>query len=283
MRQNGKIRGPFPNQLISRYLILGRIDLDTPVSQDQEHWTPVREFNALVPDLVLNAHTPEGHKALMLARIREDERSARAVETELPDNADRRIDEDQIIKLHRQLRDDVLSRYRSQPELARRNIGLVILAAAILFVALLVYRPANQVVDVDCSTPAGPGVDWSACNKQGLNLVGRDLSGGVFKATQLNAADLTRSRLEQADLSYANLSRADMQQASLHNASMIGTNLRMANLQGAVLSGANLAFAELEGARLEGAVLDGARFDNAIWINGEQCLPGSLGVCLLPK
>lgn len=61
------IQGPFPNQLISSYLILGRFELDTEISQDKKNWAPVRDFKALVPDVVLNAHTSEGAKALMLA------------------------------------------------------------------------------------------------------------------------------------------------------------------------------------------------------------------------
>jgi hypothetical protein len=283
VRHGEQIQGPFPNQLISRYLILGRMDLETQVSQDQAHWAAVKEFQALVPDVVLNAHTPEGHKALMLARIREDERSARSVEIALDEHEDRRVDEDQIIKLHRQLRDDVLKRYRSQPELTRRNIAVVMGLAVLLLIALLLNRPEDSGVGADCGGLARPGVNWSACNKQGVSLTGIDLSGSIFKSTQLSGADFTRSRLDSSDLSYANLSQAELQQASFRQASMVGANLRLANLQGAVLQGADLSFAELDGARLEGAVLDGARLDHAIWINGEQCLPGSLGACLLPK
>jgi len=283
IRHGEKIQGPFPNQLISRYLILGRIQLDTEVSQDQENWAPVSEFSALIPDEVLNANTPEGQKALMLARIREDERSARAAEEAALEASERRVDEDQIIRLHRQLRDDVLSRYRSRPEITRRNIVLVLLVAAVLLLGLLFYRPVDTSRGADCSAPPQQGINWSACNKQGLSLSGIDMSGAKFESTQLNGADFTRSRLDNSDFSYANLSQAEMQQASLRNASLVGANLRMANLQGAVLTDANLAYAELEGARLEGAVLDNARFDNAIWINGKHCLPGSLGACLLPK
>ena len=283
VRHGEHIQGPFPNQLISRYLILGRLTLETEVSQDQEHWAAVKEYAALVPEVVLNASTPEGHKALMLARIHEDERSSRATQLDADDNPERRVDEDQIIKLHRQLRDDVLRRYRTQPRMTRRNIVILLSLAAVFLLAMLLYRPADNDSGADCSAPAGPGVNWSACNKQGLSLAGLDLSSAIFKSSQLSGVDVTRSRLDASDLSYANLSQANMQQASFRQASMVGANLRMANLQGAMLQGANLAFAELEGARLDGAMLDDARFDNAIWVNGQQCLPGSMGGCLLPK
>ena len=283
VRRGEHIQGPFPNQLISRYLILGRMQLDTEVSQDQEHWAPVKDFRALIPEEVANANTPEGHKALMLARIREDERSARAAEVAAAEPDERRVDEDQIIKLHRQLRDDVLKRYRSRPEITRRNIAILLTLVAVLLLGLLLYRPTDSVRSADCSAPPSPGVNWSGCNKQGLSVGGQDMSGALMKSADFSGVDFTRSRLDASDLSYANLSRADLQQASLRNTVLVGASLRMANLQGAQLQGANLAFAELEGARLEGAALDNARFDNAIWINGKQCLPGSLGACLLPR
>ena len=282
IRKGEQIQGPFPNQLISRYLILGRMDLDTEISHDQENWTPVKEYKALVPEVVLNAHTPEGHKALMLARIREDERRARD-SAGIEGSTDRRVDEDQIIKLHRQLRDDILKRYRARPEITRRNILVIVSLAFIFFIALFIYRPGDSESGADCTALAKPGVNWSACNKQGQSLTGLDLSASVFKATRLNGVDFSRSRLDDSDLSYSNLSQADLQQTTLRNVSLLGANLRKANLQGADLSGADLSYAELEGARLEGAVLDNARFDRAFWLNGEQCLPKSIGACLLPK
>ncbi len=282
VRQGEHIRGPFPNQLISSYLILGRLDLATEVSQDQKNWAPVTDYPALVPDVVLNANSPEGHKALMLARIREDERRSRMQDQE--DELDeRRVDEDQIVKLHRQLRDDILKRYRTNPELSRRHAMIIIGIAIVLLLILMIYRPSGDEVSADCSALARPGVNWSGCNKQGQNLTGLDLSNAIFISTRLNGVDLVRSRLDSGDLSYSNLSQADLQQATLRGAKLKGANLRMANLQGANLQGADFSYAELEGARLEGANLNDARFENAIWINGEKCLPGSVGACLLPK
>lgn len=283
VKRGDRIQGPFPNQLISRYLILGRMDLDTEVSPDQVNWVPVRQYKALVPDVVLNTHTPEGRKALMLARVREDERSSRENESAGDSRDERRVNEDEIMQLHRQLRDDLLQRYRSQPQLTRRNLAVVVSLVAVLMLALLFYRPSDQGQGADCNAPAEPGVNWSGCNKQGASLVAQDLSSAVLESTALNGADFTRSRLDNANLSYADLSQSELVQASLRDASLVGANLRKANLQGTQLQNANLAYAELEGARLEGAALDNARFDNAIWINGQHCLPGSLGACLLPK
>ena len=282
VRKGERIQGPFPNQLIGSYLILGRIDLDTEVSQDQQNWAAVKNYPALVPDVVLNADTPEGHKALMMARIREDERRAKT-QTSADELDERRVDEDQIVKLHRQLRDDVLKRYRVKPGLTQRHAIILAFIASVLLVILLIYRPADDSVSADCSALARPGVNWSGCNKQGQTLTGLDLSGVNFKSTQLNGVDLIRSRLDDSDLSYANLSQANLQQTTLRNSRLVGANLSMANLQGADLQNADLSFAELQGARFQGANLANARFDHALWINGQQCLPGSIGACMLPK
>lgn len=281
IKKDEQVFGPYPNQLISRYLILGRMTLESEISQDQKNWASVEHYKSLVPEVVLNAHTPEGKKALMLARRREDERSARS-EDESADS-ERRMDEDQVVKLHRQLRDDILNQYRNQPGVNRRNVVLLVVVAISLIAAFISYRPSSTEIGSDCAAPPAAGMNWSMCNKQGKNLAGMDLSQSLFTSAILNDADFSRSQLTGSDFSYANLSRAEMQQSQLRNAALIGANLRQANLLDANLEAANLSYAELEGARLDGARLDNARFDNAIWIDGQHCLPGSIGGCLLPR
>ncbi len=277
VKAHNKIQGPFPNQLISRYLILGRLTLDTQISQDQKHWNPIKDYPSLVPEVVVNAHTREGAKALRLARIREDERSSQEAAAE---GIEQRADEDQVIKLHRKLRDDILKEYRDKPRLNTRAMVAVIAVAILLLILLVSYRPERLVTSNDCSLPATAGVDWSMCNKQGQNLAGADLRQAKLRNAILNNVDLSRARLDGSDLAYSNLYQADMQHSSLQNVVLTGANLRQANLQGASLRGADLSYAELEGARLDGSLLDQARLDHAIWLNGEQCLPGSIGGCL---
>jgi len=287
IRIKDRVQGPFPNQLIGSYLILGRINLETEVSQDEENWSPVKNYKALVPDVVLNGHTPEGAKALMLARVREDERRAKSAQNN-NDNRDaedeRRLeDENQVIKLHRQLRDDILTRYHKSPRKNSRNIAITILLVVLFIAAFALYQPGSFNSGADCDAPAQAGVNWSACNKQGQNFAGIDLAGSQFKATQFNGADFSRARLDGSDISYASLLQAQMQQTGLQDAVLVGANLRQANLGSANLQGADLSYAELVGAKLDGALLINTRFDHALWINGKTCLPGSIGACLQPK
>ena len=277
IKKDDKVQGPFPNQLISSYLVLGRITLQTTVSQDQVHWIPLKQFPALVPEVVLNAGTAAGNKALMLARVREDERSAKQEDEE----NERRADEDQIIKLHRQLRDDVLKSYRHKPLASAKWIVAVLLLIVGLLLLVLWLNPSDKKVSADCNQLPKAGVNWSFCRKQGQSLAAMDLSGANFNSTLLQAADFSRSNLQRADLSYADLSQTMLTQANLQGAKLLGANLQQAKLQGANLASADLSYAELMGAQLEGANLKGANLSNAIWINGQTCLNGSVGACLL--
>jgi Pentapeptide repeats (9 copies) len=282
IRTNNKVQGPFPNHLIGSYLVLGRIDLETEVSQDEDNWAPVKNYKALVPEVVLNAHTPEGAKALMLARVREDERRAKAEQNDVDD--ERRVeDENQVIKLHRQLRDDILTRYHKSPHKNSRNILVTILLVVLFIAAFVLYQPSDLRSGADCDAVPQIGINWSSCNKQGQNFAGMDLKSSQFKATKFNGADFSRARLDGSDLSYASLFHAQMQQTGLQDAILVGANLRQANLRSANLQGADLSYAELVGAKLDGALLINARFDHALWVNGKACLPGSTGACLQTK
>lgn len=280
IKQGEAVQGPFPNQLIGRYLILGRISLDTLVSLDKEHWAAVKSYPAMVPDVVKEAGTESGDRALMLARIREDERSSQSQGA--GEFEDRREDEEAVMQLHRQVRDDMLKRYSAQP---KRNYLYISLSVLVLLVAIGLYLAAQEGGDTrlaDCAAAPGPGINWSGCNKQGEVLRGRNLSHANLRSAKLNSIDLSGSLLTAADLAYADLSQASLHSVQLQQANLKGANLRQADLQQADLSGADLSYAELVGARLLGADLSQAIFDHAIWVNGEQCLPGSVGGCLLP-
>lgn len=279
VKQGERIQGPFPNKLIGRFLILGRITQDVLVSQDKVHWAPVKNYPVMVPEVVKEADTPEGKRALMLARIREDERSSETNEEN--DYDDRREDEEQIVRVHRQMRDDVFKRYNNQPKKRLAYYSITGLLALTLIGFFFVSQTTDEVRLADCSAAASPGINWSGCNKQGEVLRSRNLQQVNFRSAKLENADLSAAQLQEADLSYANLSQAILLSAQLQNSNLKGANLRKANLQGADLSGANLSYAELVGSQLQGANLKNAVFDYTTWVNGETCLPGSVGACLL--
>lgn len=279
IKHGERIQGPFPNKLIGRFLILGRITQEAMVSQDKVHWAAVKSYPAMVPEVVKEAGTPEGNRALMLARIREDERSSEHGAEEVFD--DRREDEEQIVRLHRQMRDDVLKRYSAQPRKRIVYLGIGIFCALTLLGVYLVMQGPGSIRLADCGAKAKQGINWSGCNKQGEVLRNQDLRQVNFRSAKLEAVDLSASKLQEADLAYANLSQSILVSAQLQNSNLKGANLRNSNLQGANLSAANLSYAELVGSQLQGAILTQAIFDHAIWVNGETCLPGSVGACLM--
>jgi uncharacterized protein YjbI with pentapeptide repeats len=75
------------------------------------------------------------------------------------------------------------------------------------------------------------------------------------------------------------LSGADLTGADLQTANLSGANLSGANLSGVNLSNAWLVDANLSKAILSKTILDGATLDGAIWIDGKQCVDGSMGLC----
>lgn len=279
IKHGERVQGPFPNKLIGSYLILGRISQETLVSQDKNNWSPVSDYPAMVPEVVKEAGTVQGDRALMLARIREDERSSKLNESDEFDN--RREDEEQLIQLHRQIRDDVQKGYsvKSHTRIVYSAIAVLLLLTIIGF---LISNSGSSLKLADCDAPAKPGINWSACNKQGEVLRNRNLQQVNFRSAKLQTADLSAAQLQGADLSYADLSQSILISAQLMNTNLKGANLRRANLMGADLSAANLSYAELVGSNLQGSDLKQAIFDHAIWVNGEKCLPGSIGACLLP-
>ena len=77
-RRGSQVRGPFPAQQISRFILLGRIHDTDELSTDQHAWQKVTDVPILIPqEMQADLTQPEAHERLIIARMREDERSAR--------------------------------------------------------------------------------------------------------------------------------------------------------------------------------------------------------------
>lgn len=260
LRQRGKVQGPFPEALVCRFMVLGRVGERDEVSLDGEYWRAAED----VPELA------EGVRALL--RVHEiseldsewSEERARAVlrwldDRKSPDPRKRETIEAQLAE--RDKRSGV--ERRKTPETVEQHayriwraefenwmrqqrhryfyawVGIAaFVVIGVLFV--LFYQPVNPVrVDLrlsrnDCAQPAKAGVRWSGCRKDDTLLIGVDLRG-----------------------------------AELIGTSFRGTSLRQADLRQANLAQADLAHADLRGARLSGA----------IWVDGRVCAEGSVGSC----
>lgn len=95
-------------------------------------------------------------------------------------------------------------------------------------------------------------------NKDGVPLVGVDVSGAFLQGIHLNKARLVRSNFSAADVRNSDFEDADMQDSDLHSA-----NFRQSSFKRASLAGARLDDADLQNADLSEADLAEAVFDNA--------------------
>jgi len=73
-RREGVVRGPFPPDHITRYILLGRIRLDDELSHDQLSWRLARSVATLLPAEMVKLQGWEDYQQLIEARMRVDER-----------------------------------------------------------------------------------------------------------------------------------------------------------------------------------------------------------------
>ena len=126
-----------------------------------------------------------------------------------------------------------------------------------------------NAVDQLLDTNACPG-----CNLHKADLTKAELDGADLTGADLTQANLFRAKLQDAVLVDARLNHANLLQANLMDADLTGADLTDARLISADLTGADLTDAVLDGAKLQGAKLNGA-----IWVDGTECGPGSVGRC----
>jgi hypothetical protein len=74
-RRNGTVRGPFTDEHVARYILLGRIRLNDELSRDRVEWHAVRDCPELFPEELLQLSNWEDYQKLVVARMRVDERT----------------------------------------------------------------------------------------------------------------------------------------------------------------------------------------------------------------
>jgi Pentapeptide repeats (8 copies) len=104
-------------------------------------------------------------------------------------------------------------------------------------------------------------------NRDGVPLVGVDVSGAFLQNAHLEKARLLRSNFSTADVRDANFNFADFSDADLCSSNFRGSHLRGAGFQHADLEGADLTGADLTGADLSGATLTNADLSNTTLSN----------------
>ncbi|MCK4742465.1 MAG: pentapeptide repeat-containing protein [Sulfuriflexus sp.] len=288
MQRNGKIEGPFATGLISRHILLGRLQMDDKVSQDGKEWQLVKDVPSLIPDILdADADDPIQQERLMAARRWADERLARD-RRDL--DADAQADERREARDRRDLElDDVTEHRNILRGRARKNevkgiftAGLFLTAVVILigWAGYYAYQNQPEEVVIDCQAVPKFAVNWTNCILLNKNLQSANLENALLLNARLASANLQSANLRNANMSYIELRNANLIGADMSMASLKGANLSGADLRGASLVNADLSFANLTGANLRNANLDGAILSKAIWFNGSTCAAGSVGECL---
>ena len=98
----------------------------------------------------------------------------------------------------------------------------------------------------------------------GLDLAGDEAVDHLTAENACPGRDLSGVDLMYIQFPEANLRLTDLRGADFSDAKLTGAKLQKANLQGAILDDANL---------------NGANLSGAIWIDGTECAPGSIGRC----
>ena len=287
-RQEGKTDGPFAAGLVTRYILLGRLEMDDMVSEDKEIWQKVRNVSGLIPDVMKgDPDDPMYEERLMAARRWADERLAEDRRADEPEgyiderrtnDGDRRDFEFNEVMEHRSL-----LRNRSNGSSARGSffsaLFLMTIIGGIAATGYYAYLNQPEEVVIDCNAPPVAGVNWMNCALQGRDYSSAMLNNAIIRNARMNAVNLQSAKLQQADIAYTDLSLAQLQNADLTGADLRGANLSGANMQGALVMNADLSFANLTGTRLVGANFSGVKLGKAIWVDGRTCPDNAVGSC----
>ncbi len=287
LKRDNQISGPFPAGLISRHILIGRIHESDQLSPDRKKWFSALDIEALRPKPPSSNTTERvaATKRWSDERIQKDRRQNESPEkkSQYKNRAkqDRRTQEKHSTLKYR-------AHYRSRPNGTFHSTSIRWVTAISLFLIAglitmqLLYTPLPRDSEqIDCNALPGPGINWDYCQKPGANLQNSDLSHSKLSNTNFSNANLQNSQLTNSNLSYATLNSANLSSAILRNATLIGSQLHEANLENADLQEADLSYSNLQNAILAGANLDKANLSYTIWIDGNTCLAGSIGQCLI--
>ena len=121
----------------------------------------------------------------------------------------------------------------------------------------------------DCNAAPAPMVNWSMCDKSGIELDGANLEGAILVETDFSDAIITNT-----DMSGANLKMADFSGATLDNVLLRDSNLAWADFTDSLIFFVDLSYADAASSMFDGAEvyattalgtrLPGADFSNTI-------------------
>ncbi|NOY66359.1 MAG: pentapeptide repeat-containing protein [Gammaproteobacteria bacterium] len=287
MRDKEGVKGPFTIGMIHRFILVGRLKMDTEISRDKHDWSLVKNTPAVIPQEMKHVRTEQDHERLLQAQLREDERSKDRRREKLDkfkgrrNKTDRRQSEGVIPRSHRKTREKILNQKSPSAPNIIPVIFIVGFITALVVAGVYLYFQTDKhpVRQTDCNAPPEKEVNWNNCQMEGRQLIEAALENSKLRNTNMLGANLSSAKLAGADLTYANLSIVSLAKADLKKAVLKGANLRGADLTNATFAGADLSYADLRGAQIKGVDFTGADLSRTIWIDGYECKAGSTGIC----
>jgi len=288
IRNEKGVKGPFTIGMVQRFVLIGRLKQDDEVSLDKKQWMPVKDVSDIIPEEMRDIHSDDDQQRLLMAQLREDERSrdrrnAEASEFQGRRNSNERRQVEAInTRIHREIKNKTMTIYLADKKFLIPTTLSILLLVGLIVLGMFIYiESGKQVVQSpDCNNYPAPGVNWNHCQMEGVQLPGKELQGAHFNNANLTAANLSGVRLNKADLAYANLSLAVLRDADLQGAVLKGANLRKADLRKANFTGVDLSYADLRNADITDAVFTDAILYKTIWVDGSQCLSETKGACI---
>jgi len=286
LRQDDRIIGPFPAPQVREFLKLGEITPDWEISLDEQDWISIRESGQFDDVDLGRPHGPsEGTSETANWRAERAEARQRWLhEGQTVENAqthditmERRAR--QAMALHQDQTDALVQSQRSRrPPILAGLLALLLLSAAIYFIVRGQSSQTQIQTGIDlrpnCSALPGDGVNWSLCNKAGLQA-----PGAQGRNMRLEGVNLSGANLQGADFSYGAFRGSNLRNSNLRGTQFLGADLSGVDFSGADLREADLSYAVLKGAILEGARLEGARLSKATWVDGSLCPDGAVDGC----
>lgn len=278
IRRDKTIKGPFPAGQIAQFLLVGRFKISDEVSIDREEWKPIRACPELIPDVLKgDPDDAQVQDRLAAAKRWADERRP---SVQGSSDEQRVLSESETTLEYRKHRESIYKRLAKRKDaVAIQSVIVLCLVVTSVFVGFS-YMPEQNQRETDCQTSASIEVDWQYCRLAGTIAIKKDMSRANLNSAILTRANFFASTFNDATLDYADLSVSNLSYAVFVNASLKGTNLQQADLTKANFNNANLAYADFTGAKVNGIKLTTSKLDNAIWIDGQTCLPGSIGKCI---
>ena len=166
----------------------------------------------------------------------------------------------------------------------------------IRFITIIFFLLIPNQVFSSCDDSLDDGVDYSNCQfSDGQDLAGSFLPNSNLSFSGFIKVNFDKSIMMNSSMAFGNFSESSFFRANLYESNLEGGNFEKSNFTSANLTrvnfsgsslidsnftNSNLFEANFTGANILNASFEGANLNNAIWIDGQKCKLGSIGMCI---